>query len=229
MRRRALLIAVFMTGALASPGAVDAANVRLIAGVGPGFVISLTTESGQRVTQLDPGTYDITVNDNDSEHNFHLSGPGVDRRTDVAFVGTTEWTVTFVEGRYEFVCDPHDTTMRGTFTVGNPPPPPPSPPPPPPPTTASPVELSASVGPGFTIALLRAAKRVTSLRAGRYVIRVRDRSKAHNFHLLGPGVNKATGVAFTGTQTWRVTLRTGTYRYVCDPHQKQMRGAFKVG
>ena len=227
--RRSLLLAALLTATLASPGVAEAANTRLVAGVGPGFVITLSTEGGQRVTQLDPGTYDITVNDNDVEHNFHLSGPGVDRRTDVGFEGTQEWTVTLVEGNYTYVCDPHETTMRGAFRVGNPPAPPPPPPAPPPPAGAKPVQLTATVGPGFTIALLRAAKRVATLKAGAYVITVADRSQAHNFHLVGPGLDRRTSVAFTGRQTWRVTLRRGTYRFLCDPHERQMRGTLRVG
>jgi plastocyanin len=88
--------------------------------------------------------------------------------------------------------------------------------------------LSASVGPGRTITLTKGGKRVTTLKPGRYVIRVSDRSSSHNFHLRGPGVNKATAVAFTGRSEIRVRLRAGTYRYVCDPHSFDMRGSFRV-
>jgi plastocyanin len=41
-------------------------------------------------------------------------------------------------------------------------------------------------------------------------------------------VNKLTTVAFKGTKTWTVTLRKGTYRYVCDPHKTFMKGSFRV-
>ncbi|MBD0330707.1 MAG: hypothetical protein ICV64_11475 [Thermoleophilia bacterium] len=90
--------------------------------------------------------------------------------------------------------------------------------------------LVATVGPGATVSLrTRAGRRVRTLRAGRYTIAVRDRSEIHNFHLRGPGVNKQTGVAFTGTATWRVRFRKGkTYRYVCDPHASSMRGTFRA-
>jgi plastocyanin len=89
--------------------------------------------------------------------------------------------------------------------------------------------LSASVGPGRTITLTKGGKRVTTLKPGRYVIRVSDRSSSHNFHLRGPGgVNKATTVPFTGRAEIRVRLRAGTYRYVCDPHSDDMRGSFRV-
>jgi plastocyanin len=88
--------------------------------------------------------------------------------------------------------------------------------------------LTASVGPGFTISLKKGARKVTTLKPGAYVIRVSDRSSSHNFHLRGPGVNKATPVGFMGQRTFRVTLKKGTYRYVCDPHNDQMNGSFSV-
>jgi plastocyanin len=50
----------------------------------------------------------------------------------------------------------------------------------------------------------------------------------HNFHLKGPGLNKTTSVAGKGTFTWTVTLKKGTYTYVCDPHASFMKGSFKV-
>mgnify|MGYP003693997893 CR=1 FL=1 len=63
------------------------------------------------------------------EHNFHLSGPGVDQKTDVEASGTVNWTVTITDGTYTFICDAHPTQMKGSFTAGNVPPPPPPPPP----------------------------------------------------------------------------------------------------
>ena len=94
---------------------------------------------------------------------------------------------------------------------------------------ATPTKLVATVGPGFTITLTKAGKKVSTLKPGRYVITVRDRAASHNFHLRGPGgVNKNSGVAATGTRTWRVTFRRGTYRYVCDPHATSMKGSFRV-
>ncbi len=81
---------------------------------------------------------------------------------------------------------------------------------------------------GTDITLTRNGVRVTHLVPGRYVIEVRDRSRLHNFHLTGPGVNQTTTVAFAGTQTWTVTLTAGTYLFVCDPHATTMRGTFTV-
>lgn len=94
---------------------------------------------------------------------------------------------------------------------------------------ATPIKLVATVGPGFTINLTKGGKKVKTLKAGRYVITVRDRASSHNFHLRGPGsINKNSGVSAMGTRTWRVTLRKGTYRYVCDPHATLMKGSFRV-
>jgi plastocyanin len=94
--------------------------------------------------------------------------------------------------------------------------------------SAAPVKLSGVVGPGFTISLKKGSKKVTTLKAGKYTIVVADKSNIHNFHLTGPGVNKKTGVGSTGTTTWTVTLKKGTYKFICDPHKTIMKGSFKV-
>ena len=90
--------------------------------------------------------------------------------------------------------------------------------------------LTGKVGPGFTITLASSSgKKVTSLKAGSYKITVQDKSDIHDFHLTGPGVNKViTSVAFTGNKTVTLTLKKGTYKYVCDPHAAAMKGTFKV-
>ena len=69
--------------------------------------------------------------------------------------------------------------------------------------------LTATVGPGFTIT-------------------VKDKSNIHNFHLTGPGVNKKTSVKAVKTYTWKVTLKKGTYKFICDPHKTIMKGTLKV-
>jgi plastocyanin len=89
-------------------------------------------------------------------------------------------------------------------------------------------KLVGTVGPGFTITLKQAGKTVTKLKAGTYTITVQDKSNIHDFHLSGPGVNKKTSVGGLGTTTWKVTLKKGTYKYVCDPHITIMHGSFKV-
>lgn len=207
--------------ALLAPGTAAAQNPVLRGVVGPGPTISLTDASGARVARLQPGTYDLTVDDRSDFHNFHLMGPGVDVATDVEFIGTRTFTITVANGTYRYVCDPHASTMRGQFAVGTPsgggg-------------TPAPARRLSALVGPGFTISTRTAAGAVARLVGrGTYRITVRDRSRIHNYHLIGPGVNRRTGVAFRGTVTWTLRLRAGTYRFVCDPHRARMKGSFRV-
>jgi plastocyanin len=94
-------------------------------------------------------------------------------------------------------------------------------------STAHPV-LVGQDGPGFTITLKQNGKLVKTLKHGVYTIKILDKSSIHNFHLTGPGVNKLTSVAKVYTVTWTVTLKKGTYTYVCDPHKEIMRNSFKV-
>jgi plastocyanin len=97
------------------------------------------------------------------------------------------------------------------------------------PAQAAPPTLVGTVGPGFTITLKKSGTKVTKLKAGKYSITINDLSSSHNFHLTGPGVNKATSVGGTGKTTWTVTLQKGkTYRFVCDPHATIMKGSFKT-
>jgi hypothetical protein len=89
--------------------------------------------------------------------------------------------------------------------------------------------LRGTVGPGFTITLRTDQGNVVKkLKAGTYTIRIRDLSPIHDFHLLGPGVNRKTSVQNTGGATWTVRLGQGRYRYRCDPHQTIMHGSFSV-
>ena len=82
--------------------------------VGPGFDISLDGTDG-----ITAGDYTLVVNDQSSAHNFHLTGPGgVDVSTDVSAEGEKTFDVTLVPGEYKFQCDPHASSMNGTFTVG---------------------------------------------------------------------------------------------------------------
>jgi plastocyanin len=90
--------------------------------------------------------------------------------------------------------------------------------------------LTGTVGPGFTITLAQGGKKVASLKPGSYSIKVTDKAAIHDFHLLGPGVDKViTTVPFQGTKRVTVTLKKGTYTYQCDPHAAAgMKGTFKV-
>ena len=227
MPRRLSLALLVAAAALvfALPGGARPAQNALTGTVGPGFSISLVDESGNLVTHLDPGTYTITVKDLSAEHNFDLTGPGVAQHTEVESVETVTWTVTFTDGIYTYVCDAHPTQLKGRFAVGTATLPTPKPKPKPKPAAK---KLAGSVGPGARIALRTASgARATSLKAGRYVLTVRDRSKADDFRLRGKGVNVATGVAFTGKKTWKLRLSKGVYRYFSDRHPT-LRGSVAV-
>jgi hypothetical protein len=215
---RRLVLCLLAAAALVAPptASAGATATELFGFVGPGFSIGLRDAGGRAVTQLDPGAYRITVEDRSDFHNFRLSGPGVNLATGVDDVGTVVWEVTLAEGRYVFQCDPHRNDLTGGFTVGSPPPPP------------APGRLVATVSTG-SISLTSAGRRVTRLAPGTYVITVRDRSRVRNFRLLGPGVNLRTGVARTGTFTWRVVLRPGTYVFRSDRQSRRLRGSFRVG
>jgi plastocyanin len=98
------------------------------------------------------------------------------------------------------------------------------------PASADSHTLRASVGPGFTISLTADdGSALSSVDPGQYTIVVDDESEFHDFHLTGPGVDQTTTVDGTGTTTWTVTLRDGTYTYRCDPHAATMHGTLAVG
>ena len=82
---------------------------------------------------------------------------------------------------------------------------------------------NGTVGPGFTIKM---ATKPT--KAGKIKLVVADKASIHNFHLTGPGVNVKTSVSGTGTKTFTVTLKKGTYKFFCDPHKSAMNGSFTV-
>ena len=99
-------------GGSTTTGETGAGAGTLQGSVGPGFEITL--ENAEGVT---PGTYTLVVDDMPTSHNFHLTGPGVDVKTDVGFEGEKTFTVDLQAGEYEFVCDPHASSMNGSFTV----------------------------------------------------------------------------------------------------------------
>jgi hypothetical protein len=66
------------------------------------------------------------------------------------------------------------------------------------------------------------------VKSGRYKIVVSDTTTMHNWHITGRGVDKETSVRGTGTWTWKVRLRDGKYRVVCDPHKRSMSFTIRV-
>ena len=90
------------------------------------------------------------------------------------------------------------------------------------PAVAATPTFKGNVGPGFTI------KMVTKpTKAGTIKLVIDDKSNIHNFHLTGPGVNVKTSVSAVGSKTFTLTLKKGTYKFVCDPHLF-MKGSFAV-
>lgn len=220
---RLLLAFAALLATLALAGGAGAQSPTLFGTVGPGFTIKLSDASGNPVQSLDPGTYTIQIEDKADIHNFHLTGPGVDRATDIEQMGTFIWTVTFVAGKYHYQCDPHASIMNGDVTVGAT-----TPPPPPPPTLVTkPAALRATVGPGRSIVVSKAGVRLRSISAGPVVITVGDRSAKDNFHLIGPGVNRRTANLGKATLVWKVTLKPGLYTYRSDA-TPTLRGTFRV-
>ncbi len=228
MHLRGFLAVAACAALVLVPGAATAPAqaVPLLGTVGPGFTITLADAGGRLVTQLDPGLYEITVRDLSDEHNFRLFGPGVEEFTQVETTGTVTWTVTFREGRYTVQCDPHSTQMFQRLTVGNPPP---VTTPKPPVTPATP-KLLATVGPKNTISLRSSSGAALhhGVKAGTYSVVVRDRSKLHNFHLVGKGVNRKSTLAGTGTTTWKLKLAKGALRFYSDGAPKTVKGSVKV-
>ena len=89
--------------------------------------------------------------------------------------------------------------------------------------------LVGVVGPGYTITLKQSGKAVKTLKVGAYTIKVEDKSPIHNFHLFGKGLNKLTATDFSGTKTWKVSLKAGRYTFQCDSHATLgMKGTFRV-
>ena len=101
------------------PETLPAEGAVLKGSVGPGFDISLSTEDGQAVETLAAGSYTLEVDDQSDIHNFHLTGTGVDVKTDVGATGVESFDVTVEAGTYTFVCDPHAGSMNGRFEVSS--------------------------------------------------------------------------------------------------------------
>lgn len=186
--------------------------------IGLSFADGSPVGSQGRVPPTIPaGTYTINVVDDAYEHNFHLTGPGVDLTTDVDGVSSPTWTVTFQPGgSYRFQCDAHPDFMWGAFIASG--------------TaaasgSASSSGSSSSSGSGTSssglssgsstsstgnvvetngkgslagtlaatlnaagkVALTRSGIPVAKLKAGRYQITIRDTSKTHKFVLQQKG------------------------------------------
>ena len=92
----------FTAGTVTPPPPPPPAAKAIAGRVGPGRTILFART-------LAKGKYAITVRDLTKADNLHLKGPGVDRKTGVAFRGTVKWIVTLKAGTYRVGSDAHKT------------------------------------------------------------------------------------------------------------------------
>jgi hypothetical protein len=78
--------------------------------------ISLKKGSGSKVKTLTAGKFKLAVSDTAKTQNFHLKGPGVNRKTGVAARAKATWTLTLKAGRYTYRSD-KSRKLHGSFTV----------------------------------------------------------------------------------------------------------------
>jgi len=81
-----------------------------VGSVGPRRTISLKPKSAL------PGPATIVVNDRSTTDNFHLSGPGVNKKTSVRMRGRVTWSATLAPGLYTYRSD-KTRKLRGTLIV----------------------------------------------------------------------------------------------------------------
>ena len=110
MRKRTAAVVLAATVAALLASSVFAATPKLAGTVGPGFTISM-----KKPTKA--GKYTLVVSDKSSIHNFHLKGKGVNVKTTVPATGSKTFKITLAKGKYTFLCDPHPTSMKGSFTI----------------------------------------------------------------------------------------------------------------
>lgn len=110
----ALALATSIVAASASP-----ARKVLRATVGPEFVITLKNAAGQTVKTVKAGEYSLVVADRSAIHEFHLTGPGINKDfTSLPFRGTKTFVIKLKPGRYIYQCDPHIVDgMKARFKV----------------------------------------------------------------------------------------------------------------
>ena len=107
----AALVAIAAALALPSVAPAGTGSSTLVGTDGPGFTITMSKKT------VKAGTYTIVIHDKSNIHNFHLNGPVSRVFTSVSFKGTKTVTLTLKPGKYTYVCDPHATSMRGSFRV----------------------------------------------------------------------------------------------------------------
>jgi plastocyanin len=92
------------------------APVKKLSGKVTTKAISLKTGAGAKVRSLNAGKYKLTVSDTSKTQNFHLSGPGVNKKTGVGAKAKAAWTLSLKPGKYTYRSD-KSRKLRGSFTV----------------------------------------------------------------------------------------------------------------
>jgi hypothetical protein len=256
-----MLLGVVLCGAtialrLGVTGSQAAVSPTMHAVVHEDNTIMLTFDDGTQVGSqartppvIPPGTYTIRVVDDTDEHNFHLSGPGVDQSTSVGGMSSPTWTVTFQSGAdYRFQCDTHFDFMYGMFstsgsagstgstgsagsTGGSS-------------TSGGSASSSGSTGSGTSalrgtltgtvsasgkLTFAIAGKPVKRLSAGRYRITVVDKAATRSFVVREDGHTAITvsSVPFVGTRSLTLKLAAGHWSFYTTAGAKST-GAFVV-
>lgn len=96
-------------------GALPPPPTKLTGRVGPKKTISLK-KGASSVKSLVAGRYRIVVSDLTTADNFHLTGPGVNRKTAVKSKGTASWTLALKPGKYTYRSDKTKKLSR-SFSV----------------------------------------------------------------------------------------------------------------
>jgi plastocyanin len=119
MRRIVLTLAV--VGTFAAVANLNTATAKdsfdLKGQVYQNFKIEMKNSANSPLKTVKAGTHRIKIEDKTSIHSFHLTGPGVNKSTSVSGVGEAIWTVKLKPGKYTYFCDPHASSMRGSFRV----------------------------------------------------------------------------------------------------------------
>ena len=110
-RTKVAILATVAVVALSVAAVAVAATPTYKGTVGPGFTIVMAKKPTKA------GKIKLVISDKASDHNFRLKGPGVNVATSVSAKGTKTFTVTLKKGKYTFLCDPHASSMRGSFTI----------------------------------------------------------------------------------------------------------------
>ena len=69
------------------------------------------------MTSLKAGKYTFKIADKSNIHDFALKGPMNKTLSGVSFTGNKSVTMTLKKGKYTYYCQPHASSMNGSFTV----------------------------------------------------------------------------------------------------------------